>query len=93
MLFNNNYNNFKRESLNKVIKEGIGKIRIDLTESEYEIWTNYSLEMLKIITQDKKINIYSDYFNFIQTLRLNTLPYWQKINLCVEYLIKINQLF
>lgn len=86
----NYYNkNNAYKSIKDLIDEGLKQMRNpNLNEDSYRIWVNYSQKILEIYTQDYNPTIILNYLRVISSIS-QTLPTFQKIGLCLDYLIGV----
>ncbi len=74
----------------KVIDQGLELIQVNLTEEQYKIWLEYSKSMLALAS--KNPNIMMHYMQVILSASNPSLKPYQRISMCLRYLIGIQSI-
>lgn len=78
-------------ALQGVINKGLELMSsTDVTESQYEHWLNYSRAILSMISRNP--SIMANYLSVILTANNPNLRIYQRISVCLRYLIGIQHL-
>ena len=84
--------NYIYDQLRDLISDGINTMKDRaLTEQAYNIWLKYSEKILEITTKDYNPSILMNYLRLVSTMDYYMPPY-QKIGLCLDYLIRVMQM-
>lgn len=88
-----NYYNSRHELIRKyvgeLIDEGLNRMKDpNLTDDIYNLWLSYSQRVLEISTKDYNPEIYLNYLRIVMSIDAKQPPY-QKISICLEYLIGV----
>lgn len=87
----NNYGKrgFIRNKIKELIDEGLFQMRDpQLTDQMSYVWIDYSRQVIEIATKDYNPEILLNYLRVILSIRPQLQPY-QKIGLCLDYLIGV----
>ena len=78
-----------RNYIKDLIDDGLKQMKNPaLSEDLYNIWVKYSQQVLEISTRDYNADILLNYLRVIMSINPQ-LPPFQKIGLCLEYLIGV----
>lgn len=80
--------NNKINPIQQVIDQGLELMRkADITEDLYQAWIDYSRAMLNIATKNPAI--YANYSTVILSATMPNIPIYQRLSMCIQYLIRI----
>jgi hypothetical protein len=76
--------------IKKVIEVGLELMQSSLTEQQYNIWLEYSKSMLELVSKNKYIMM--NYMKVILKASDPNLEPYQRIGMCLRYLISIQSI-
>ena len=76
--------------IQNVINQGLNLMQNSLTEQQYQIWLEYSKSMLALAS--KNPNIMMHYMQVILSASNPSLKPYQRISMCLRYLIGIQSI-
>ena len=77
-------------ALQGVINRGLELMSLDITEGQYNAWINYSRSVLSLVSNNP--SLMANYLSVILSASNPNLLYYQKISICLRYLIGIQHL-
>jgi len=82
-------NSLLYSSLDNVVRQGLSLMNNSLTESRYQLWEDFSKEMIQSATNGTGYNLYANYLSLLLTVRTANLTPYQKLNHCLKYLLEV----
>jgi len=82
--------NNNRVALQTVINTGLGLMSLNVTKEQYENWISYSKSVLSMVSNNP--SLMTNYLGVILSASNPSLMYYQKISMCLRYLIGIQHL-
>lgn len=83
--------NFAFNAIKELVQDGNSKLRHDLDDNSFRIWFDYSQKILELATKDNP-NILLNYLRLSLSFTTSNLQAVQKLNMCLEYLLKIMEI-
>lgn len=79
---------FAFDTIKELIQSGMKEMRYDISDDSFNVWYDYSQKILELATKDNP-TILLNYMRLRSSLYGNNLTPYQKLNACLDYLIKI----
>ncbi len=76
--------------IQNVINQGLNLMQLSLTEEQYQIWLEYSKSMLALASKNQHIMM--NYMQVILSASNPILTPYQRISMCLRYLIGIQSI-
>lgn len=84
--------NYIYDQLRDLISDGINTMKDrTLSEPAYNIWLKYSEKILELTTKDYNPSILVNYLRLVSNMD-SYMPPYQKIGICLDYLIRVMQM-
>jgi hypothetical protein len=77
------------ETLNQAIEKGLSMLNGFIDERQYQIWVDYSKEIIQITTRNTNLNLYANYLSIILTLYNANMSPNDKLMYCVKWLVDV----
>jgi preprotein translocase subunit Sec63 len=86
----NNYINkdLAFKTIKQLIEDGLKLMNNSLTESELNIWIDYSQKILELSTKNNPTILFN-YLKLALEVRSKNIQPYQKLSFCIEYLIEM----
>ena len=73
-----------------VINRGLELMSLDVTEEQYNAWINYSRSVLSLVSNNP--SLMANYWSVILSASNPNLHIYQRISICLRYLIGIQHI-
>jgi hypothetical protein len=77
------------ETLDIMYAMGIDKMNDDLSEDEYQIWIDYSKNIIETVSNKTDIKLNENYISLIECMDKTEFQPFQKLNACIDYALDI----
>lgn len=74
--------------IKSIVDRGISMMKNDLSEQEFNIWTDYTRKMLNITNTPAMQTIEIGFLQVLISLSSQYLTPYQKLNACIKYLLE-----
>jgi len=91
-VYNQGYNKeYVFTTLNKIIEQGLSMMNRNnpLEERQFQMWIEFSREMIQLATKDTSLNLYANYMSIILTMYNTKLSAEEKLLYCIKYLLEV----